>query len=96
MSEICDLCGRTVEVRTKHHLIPKTRHKNKKNKRDFERAEVKETVYFCIPCHKQIHKLLTEKELEREYNSLEAIKNHKRVKKFIEWIKHKDLSDIKL
>jgi hypothetical protein len=86
----CQMCEREVDELTKHHLIPRTRHKNKKNKRDFSREEVHERViWICRPCHKNIHALITEKEMERTYNTLESLLSHMEVKRFVEWIKDK-------
>ncbi|MDQ3627118.1 MAG: hypothetical protein M3372_08315, partial [Verrucomicrobiota bacterium] len=65
----CAICGRE-ETLTRHHLIPRTRHSNKKNKRDFERVVVRQIVGICRPCDSQIHALLSEKELERECNTI--------------------------
>ena len=60
---VCDLCGRIVSERERHHLIPRTRHKNKRNKKLFDRREVHERLaMLCKPCHKTIHAVLTEKE----------------------------------
>ena len=86
----CELCGRTVNEVTKHHLIPRTRHANKKNKREFGRTEVRTRLaLLCRPCHKQVHAVLTEKQLERNYNTLETLKAHEEIAKFIDWIKDK-------
>jgi len=86
----CDLCGRRVQRVTKHHLIPRTRHKNKKNKKDFERKEVKQRIMWtCLPCHHHLHAVLTEKELEREYNTRQLLLEHPEIHKFISWIKNK-------
>lgn len=86
----CSLCGRRVSELTKHHLIPRTRHKNKRNKRVFERAEVRSrTVDVCRPCHKNIHAVLTNKELEREYNTLEALQAHPDIRRFSDWVASK-------
>ena len=83
----CELCGREVAEITKHHLIPQTRHKNKKNKKDFERKEVKDRIaWLCGPCHNQVHATISEKELERAYNTIEALQNHPQLTKWIEWI----------
>jgi hypothetical protein len=84
----CAICGRE-EVLTRHHLIPRTRHPNKKNKRDLDRTTVKRTVGICRPCHSQIHLLLTEKELEREWNSVEKLLGHPGLVHFAEWIREK-------
>ena len=48
----CGLCGREPERLTRHHLIPRTRHANRRNKRDFDRDEVQARVaWLCRPCH---------------------------------------------
>jgi hypothetical protein len=85
----CQLCERGIEELTKHHLIPRTRHKNKKNKKAFSRQEVHERIiWICRPCHKNIHALISEKEMERTYNTLESLLNHPDVMKFVEWVKN--------
>src|ERR1700742_3324352 len=81
----CAICGREERL-TRHHLIPRTRHHNKRNKREFDRSTVKRTVGICRPCHSQIHALLTEKELERDYPTIEKLLTHAEVRKFAEWI----------
>jgi len=89
---ICALCDRDVDETTEHHLIPKTRHKNKKNKKLFTREEVKERkISVCRPCHDNIHALFSEKVLAREYNTLEKLENHPSIIKFTNWIKNKPI-----
>jgi hypothetical protein len=85
----CGLCGRTVQRLTRHHLIPKTRHKNKRNKKTFDRREIHRTVGLCSPCHRHIHTVLDNKDLEREYNTLEALKVQPDVGRFVEWVSKK-------
>jgi hypothetical protein len=86
----CALCHRDVNEVTKHHLIPRTRHKNRKNKKTFSRTEVKERVILvCQPCHSNIHAVLTEKELERTYNTLEKLAKHPKVERFSQWLSRK-------
>lgn len=84
----CATCGRE-ETLTRHHLIPRTRHHNKRNQREFDRAVVRQVVGLCRPCHSQIHQLLSEKELEREYNTVAKLKAHGGVAKFADWISNK-------
>src|SRR5881275_24451 len=88
MSQKCAICGRE-ETLTRHHLIPRTRHHNKRNKREFDRATVKQVVGMCRPCHSQIHALFTEKELEREFNTVERLRMHPELTKFARWIAKK-------
>ena len=87
---ICELCGRQVGRLTKHHLIPKARHANKRNKREFDRHEVKHRLaWFCRPCHSHVHALFTEKTLEREFNTLALLAAQPEVAKFAAWIRTK-------
>lgn len=86
---VCGLCGRVVERRTRHHLVPRTRHGNKRVKRTFSREELNRTVPLCPACHRQIHRTLTEKELEREYNTVQALLSHPDIHRFVRWIEKK-------
>lgn len=40
----------------------------------------------CRPCHKNIHAVLSNKELERDYNTVDALRGHPRIKNFTRWI----------
>ena len=87
---VCELCARTEVEVTRHHLIPRTRHKNKRNKKIFERDEVRTRLaILCRPCHKFIHTVLTEKELEAGFNTVEQLASHPEIRKFTEWIRTK-------
>lgn len=89
----CALCGRRVDQLTRHHLIPRTRHKSRQNKKRFSRTEVKERIaLLCRPCHKYIHAVLSEKELETEYNTIEALQAHPDIRKFIAWIRRQPVN----
>jgi 5-methylcytosine-specific restriction endonuclease McrA len=84
----CELCGREVARRTRHHLIPRTRHQNRRNKREFTRSEVRERLaWLCSACHKQVHAVLDHKSLEREWNTIEKLRTHPELVRFIEWIR---------
>lgn len=85
----CGLCGRPVERLTRHHLVPRTRHKNKKNKKTFDRREIQRTIDLCQPCHRHVHAVLGNKELERDYNTVETLRSHPEVEKFVAWIRKK-------
>ena len=85
----CVFCERDGVNLTDHHLIPVTRHKNKKTKKEVPREERHKTVDACRSCHNQIHIIWTEKELEREWNTVEKIKSHPDMQKFVQWIQNK-------
>ena len=74
---ICDRelwCGSSID---KHHLVPKCK-------------GGKETKYLHKICHRKIHSVFTEKELEKQYHDPEVIKLHPEIVKFIKWVSNKD------
>ncbi len=75
---VCPLCMRLISKsqRDAHHLIPKSR------------GGV-DTVILHRICHRQIHALLTESQLARNYSTIEALRGHPEIAKFIEWISNK-------
>jgi hypothetical protein len=88
----CQLCGRRVSMLTRHHLIPRTRHANKRNKREFERKDVKKRIaWLCGSCHDHVHVLFDEKTLEREFNTVESLATHPDVQRFVAWIREKSV-----
>jgi 5-methylcytosine-specific restriction enzyme A len=64
-----------VEV-TVHHLTPK----------EMGGTHIP-TANLCIPCHKQIHALFTNEELAAGLNSIELLRSHPDLQKFLQWIK---------
>ena len=85
----CELCGRENEL-TFHHLIPVCLHRTKWFKKNFTKEEMNKGIYICrFDCHKQIHFLVTEKEMGRNYNTVEKLLNHPEVKKYVEWLRNK-------
>ena len=73
------LCLRSIPAnvaQSKHHLIPKLKGR-----------KTGETVLLHHICHKEIHASLTEAELARDYHSIDALRQHLRIAKFINWIK---------
>jgi hypothetical protein len=81
----CQLCGRVVASVTRHHLVPKTR--LRKHKRRTGETRQTELVDLCRPCHSTIHVHLTEKQLEQDYASLEALRQHPEIARFIKWVR---------
>ena len=59
----CELCGRHSQL-TRHHLIPRTRHRNKRVQKTFRREEMQNRLlWVCRSCHGHIHKCLVKKSL---------------------------------
>lgn len=75
---ICPLCDRPIPPdvpQSVHHLIPK-----------LKGGKGGPTVLLHHICHKEIHATLSEAELARLYNSVEALKRHPRLEKFFRWV----------
>jgi hypothetical protein len=75
---ICPLCDRPIPQHARqslHHLVPKL--KGGKNGA---------TVLLHQICHNEIHATLSETELARKYNTIEALQTHPRLAKFIAWV----------
>lgn len=78
---LCPLCGRPIPPTVKqslHHLVPVL-----KGGRRGPTALVHQI------CHNEIHAALTEAELARSYNSVEALRSHPRLARFIAWVADK-------
>jgi len=86
--EECELCG-SDDYLNFHHLIPSTLHSNKKFNKLYDKMFMRtHGIWICkSDCHKQIHKLISEKEMGLKYNTKELLLSHEGVKKYIEWRK---------
>ena len=81
----CALCGCDRPL-TFHHLIPRKNHSNKWFKKNFTREEMTHRgIDVCRPCHSYLHKVLSEKELGRTYNTREALLQHELIARFVEY-----------
>lgn len=82
----CELCLRTGLPLTKHHLIPRKRHRRRSAQIRFDREEMHTRIaMLCQPCHSTVHATLSEQELEAAYNTLEALAQHPDIAKFTAW-----------
>ncbi|WP_392665003.1 HNH endonuclease [Amaricoccus sp. B4] len=75
---LCGLCSRPIPPgvrQSRHHLVPKLRG-----------GKGGETVLLHQICHAEIHATLTETELARDYASLDALRGHPRLARFIAWV----------
>ena len=76
----CEICDRPLgDVRIEdHHLTPKT-------------FKGKETIPIHKICHQKIHATFSERELLNYYNTVERIKDHSEMAKFIKWVSKKPI-----
>lgn len=74
----CQLCGRAVPASmiTLHHLTPKERG-----------GKPEHRIELCRPCHKQVHALFGNVELERVYNTIDLLRAAPALRSFIKWIR---------
>ncbi len=92
---MCELCGRLVreDRLTRHHLLPRSRARKKKRRRkgrqELRRRDPARTVALCAPCHRNVHLSIGNADLERGYDSVEALRDHPGVRKFTDWVKDK-------
>jgi 5-methylcytosine-specific restriction endonuclease McrA len=84
----CELCGRTTQPLTEHHLIPRARH-NKQALKKYGREFLNRVAMLCRPCHSQIHALFAEVDLEKKYSTVALLKAHPDVIVWIEWVSKK-------
>lgn len=87
MSITCELCEREVPKVTRHHLIPRSQHRNKWFKKNFSAEQMQQTVKLCQACHREIHKRIDEKHLGRSFNSLEQLHAHPGLANFLIWLR---------
>lgn len=85
----CELCRRETHL-TRHHLIPRTLHNRKRIRRSFSREEMHNNLlWLCRPCHSKLHATFSEMELARHYHTLERLREHEEIRKFVEWLEDK-------
>jgi hypothetical protein len=74
----CPLCEREIPKaqRDAHHLVPKSK-------------GGRQTEFLHRVCHRQIHALLTEAQLARQYATVEALLAHPELQTFVAWVKTK-------
>lgn len=74
----CPLCGRFIpeDQQDAHHLVPKSK-------------GGRLTIILHRICHRQIHALLSERELAATYSTIDALLQHPELAQFVTWVKNK-------
>jgi len=77
-SQACSLCERLVPqtLITLHHLKPKQRG-----------GKAHHRTPLCKPCHKQLHATYSNKELDKELDSIESLRQAEELQPFLTWIR---------
>lgn len=77
---LCQICQRETPDRLseKHHLIPRSKHGDSLN-----------TIAVCVCCGDQIHQLFSNKELAKDYNTLQKILDNEKIIKWVKWVRNK-------
>lgn len=72
----------------RHHLIPRSRHRNKRLRRQYDLEEMRNLVaWLCRPCHKTVHAQIREKDLALEFHTIEALRAHPEIEAFVQWVR---------
>ena len=79
----CSLCG-VEESASRHHLIPRTVHRNKWFRKTFSKEEMRQTIPVCGGCHSMVN-TLDEKEIGRNFNTIEKLLAHPKIATYVEW-----------
>jgi hypothetical protein len=89
MEDTCHLCGRVMKAgTTRHHLVPRAVHRKAYFKKRFTKEQMQTTVDFCRDCHRAVHDFLPdEKEIARSYNTIELLREHPEITKFLAWVR---------
>jgi hypothetical protein len=84
----CELCERAGLELTRHHLIPRKRHRQRSCKKRFTHDErTGRIAMLCRPCHSTVHAQLSEKQLEQGYHTLDALADHPDIARFVAWVR---------
>ena len=61
--------------------------RRKKGRLALKERDPDNTVTLCSPCHRNVHDSLSNADLGRGYDSLEALSAHPSVRRFTDWVK---------
>ncbi len=80
----CGLCQRAVRHTTRHHLVPRE-----------EGGRYGATVELCQPCHSSVHRFLSNRELARQYPTVEALRAAEALQDYLNWIRKNKVEKIR-
>jgi len=80
----CGLCEREVQQTSRHHLVPRE-----------EGGRHGDVVDLCQPCHSSVHRFLTNRELARQYATVEALRGAEELQGYLSWVKKQRVERIR-
>ena len=90
----CEACQREA-ITTGHHLIPRSQHQRGMVRRRFSKQEMRtRKAMLCLPCHRQVHRLFTERDLALTYNTVDLLIGAPEMRRFLLWIKKQRLAPV--
>ena len=80
---VCELCGREVQILSRHHLVPRE-----------EGGRYGATAELCQPCHSTVHLTFSNRDLASVYNSIPALQQAEALQKYLKWVRTKRIQRI--
>jgi hypothetical protein len=89
MNDTCELCERSGQLLTFHHLVPRHCHGKKRFRRRFTLKEMRSWgLWLCKECHSGIRDLIPdEKIMGWNYHTRELLMTHEGIRRHIEWVR---------
>ncbi|TDN37211.1 HNH endonuclease [Hymenobacter sp. UV11] len=78
------MCQRAVQHTTRHHLVPRE-----------EGGRYGAIVELCQPCHSSVHRFLSNRELARQYPTVEALRAAEALQGYLGWISKNKVEKIR-
>ncbi len=82
----CALCERDRPL-TFHHLVPRALHRKKRFRARYSRDELARGVDLCRDCLDAVHRFISEKELGERFHTLERLREHEHIARFVAWVR---------
>ena len=80
----CGLCEREVQSTSRHHLVPRQ-----------QGGRHGPVVELCQPCHSSVHRFLSNRDLARQYATVEALRQAEELQTYLHWIRRQKVEQIR-
>jgi hypothetical protein len=84
--DACELCERDWVPLTYHHLIPRSTHDKVLKRGWHEEWELNKVAWLCSACHRCVHRVASNEELARYWDTVEKLKEREDIQKFTGWL----------